>query len=288
MGRAVAAAPARVYDAPHIGGSATAMAESPNTRAMGVYTMLSIIRGRRTAAPNPFDRRGYLRSPVTYPSYRRGLAPPNKGMSLKPEPLSPEELLALLVACGTGTAGNRNRALLTLGAHAGLRCAEALALRPVDVDLARGRVHVLHGKGDRDRFTHLNPGACALVERWARERAALGFGPGGPLICVIVGPTAGAAVNAPYVRALMKQLQAHAGIQRRVHFHGLRHTYAAHMLDAGAPIHVIRAMLGHSSIAMTERYADHISPARALAAAAEIPWPDHAAALQRSQSEVSA
>lgn len=251
--------------------------------------MLSITWGRRTVAPSPFDRRGYLRSPVTYPSYRLGGPAPNRGMILRPEPLTPAEVLALMVACGTGPAGNRNRALLTFGVRAGLRCAEALALVPRDVDLDRGRVHVLRGKGGKDRWVDFDPGACALVGQWMIERAALGFGAERPIICVMVGPTAGLPVNGAYVRALMKQLQERAGIDHRCHFHGLRHTYASWLLDQGVPMHVIKTMLGHSSVATTERYADHIGNAAAMSAVRQmVAWPDHAAALQRSHSEVSA
>lgn len=247
-------------------------------------------RRERPAAPDPFDRRGYRRSPVTLPEYRRGRAPGNKGKTLRPEPLTAEEVFRLLAACGTGPAGNRNRALIALGARGGLRCAEALALEPKDVDLDRGRIHVLHGKGDKDRWVDFDPGGCAIVRTWMRERQELGLERRGtPVICVIQGPTRGQSVNAPYVRQLMHDLGERAGIEKRVHYHGLRHTYASYLLDKGVPLHVIKTMLGHSSVVITEHYADHVGNAAAMGMVrALVDWPDHAAALQRSQSEVSA
>lgn len=72
---------------------------------------------------------------------------------------------------------------------------------------------------------------------------------------------------------MLKRCAEVAGISKRVHVHGLRHTYASALLDAGVPIHYIRRALGHSSIAITEHYADHIHPARVLAVLAELEWP---------------
>lgn len=239
--------------------------------------------------PDPFDRRGYRRSPVTFPSYRLGVEPPNKGMTLKPEPLTPDEVFRLLEACGTDTAGNRNRAMIIVGARAGLRCSEMLALYPKDVDLERGRIHVMHGKFDKDRFVDFDPGACAIVRQWTDQRAEMGFNGKHPLFCVVEGPTAGMNVGVGYVRQLMKNLAAKAGIEKRCHYHGLRHTYASYLLDKGVPMHIIKTMLGHSSVVITELYADHIGNATAMEMVRRlVEWPDHAAALQSSQSEPTA
>ena len=240
--------------------------------------------------PDPFDRRGYYRSPVTLPAYRLGREPPNKGRTFPPEVLTSEEVFGLLNACGRGPAGRRNRALITVGWRAGLRCAEALALYPKDVDLNTGRIQVLHGKGDKRRVVALDPAACAIVEIWMQERRKLGLNGSHPLFCVISEPTKGKPLHDAYVRELMTKLGHKAGIEKRVHFHGLRHTYAAYLMDQGVPIHFIRRMLGHSSIAITKRYADHINPAQVVEALRELEWPaeTHAAALHSSHSEPTA
>jgi site-specific recombinase XerD len=222
------------------------------------------------------DRRGYKRSPITIAEYRRGVAPPNKGRRLPAEPLSVAEVFALLDACELigRRAGRRNRAMIVLFWRSGLRCAEVLALRPKDVDLERGRVAVLHGKGDRRRLVGLDPIACAELALWMVERQELGFGTGEPLFCVVEGPSKGLPINPPYVRELLKRLAYVAGITKRVHPHGLRHTYASYLLDQGVPLHVIRRMLGHSSLAITERYADHLNPFAALEEVRRVSWPD--------------
>jgi integrase len=282
-----------------IGASAIAVAEGCErfNGALEVKAMLKLVRRHRlNSAPikppvtvDPFDRRGYRRSPVAMPGYRLGKEPPNKGLTLKPEPLTPDEVFRLMVACGTASAGNRNRAMIAVGARAGLRCAEMLALYPKDVDLERGRIHVMHGKFDKDRYVDFDPGACAIVKTWMVERRGLGFDGRRPVFLVINGPTAGLPVNAAYVRWLMKTLGERAGIEKRCHYHGLRHTYASYLLDKGVPMHIIKTMLGHSSVVITEHYADHIGNAAAMDAVRRlVEWPDHAAALQSSQSWLTA
>src|SRR3954465_13694111 len=92
------------------------------------------------------------RSPVTYPDYRRGKPPANKGKKYPPEPLTDEEVFALLDACSPRSAtGLRHRALIVVLWRAGLRISEALALYPKDVDVAGRTIRVLHGKGDQHR-----------------------------------------------------------------------------------------------------------------------------------------
>lgn len=248
--------------------------------------MLTFTR-RRPPAATPtldemFDRRGYYRSPVTLASYHVGKEPPNKGRKFPPEVLTAAECYALLDACGRSYAGRRNRAIIIVGWRAGLRCAEALALRPKDVDLDRGRIQVLHGKGDKRRVVAIDPAAGAIIDRWLIERRKLGVSGAQPLFCVISKPTIGQPMHAAYVRDLMKVLARKAGIEKRVHYHGLRHTYAAHLMDSGVPIHYIRRMLGHSSIAITERYADHINPAQVVEALRALDWPEPASASRRA------
>src|SRR5208283_631968 len=110
------------------------------------------------AAPSPVDS-----APSEKPS-KLGLPPPNKGKKYPPEPLTVEEVRALLASCSRrAPTGVRNRALVTILWRAGLRIAEALALRPADVDLAAGTLRILHGKGDKSRLAGLDPEGCAVL-----------------------------------------------------------------------------------------------------------------------------
>ncbi len=67
-------------------------------------------------------------------------------------------------------------------------------------------------------------------------------------------------LNTSYVRRLLPRLARRAGIDRRVHAHGLRHTHAAELAREGTPINIIRDDLGHTSLAVTDRYLRDVAP----------------------------
>ena len=225
------------------------------------------------APERPRDRRGFYRSPVTLPEHRIGHEPANKGRKFPPDPLTPREVLALIDACAHGKAGTRNRALITLLWRTGLRVGEALALYPRDVDLDRGAVIVLHGKGDRSRTVGIDAAAVALLRPWLEERKRLGLSTRVPLFCVISRPSVGQPMHAAYVRNLLKELAAKAGIERRVHPHGLRHTHAFELAGERVDLRVIREQLGHTSLSTTARYIEHLNPAERLAVIRDREWP---------------
>jgi site-specific recombinase XerD len=188
-------------------------------------------------------------------------------------------------ACGAGPAGRRNRALIAVLWRCGLRCAEALALYPKDLDVGRGEVQVLHGKGDRRRVVAIDPGAAAMCEAWAAERRALELTGRHPFFCVISQPTRGMALGSPYVRELFKRLAERAGIDKRVHAHGLRHTYAAFLIEQpNVNLLDVKTMLGHSSLAVTERYVDHLNPSERLAKVRSVSWPGEDSVSARSSA----
>lgn len=182
------------------------------------------------------------------------------------ETLTDAEVQALLKACSRRTpTGRRNRALLGLLYRSGLRIGEALALRPADLDRSQGSLRVLHGKGDKARTVGIDAGAVALVDEWLEMRPATANG--APLFCTLRG----GPVAAGYVRNLMRRLRARAGIAKRVHAHGLRHTHAAQLAAEGTPVNVIQQQLGHSNVRTTSEYINHLRPGAVLAAIKERP-----------------
>ena len=192
----------------------------------------------------------------------KGQEPGNKGRKFPPEPLTPDEVAAVIGRCSPrARTGIRNRALLTLLYRSGLRISEALALKPSDVDLARHTCRVLHGKGDKATVRGFHPTATDALARWADTRRALGLR-NGPLFCTLQG----APLSDRYVRNLLHRLAAGAGIDKRVHPHGLRHTFADELRAAGVDVVVISKLLGHSSIAVTSRYLDHLTNHQAVTA----------------------
>src|ERR1035441_4087794 len=104
------------------------------------------------------------------------------------EVLTPEEAVSLIKTCSAkASTGLRNRALLTVLYRAGLRIAEALALRLKDVNVEAGTLTVLHGKGDRRRVVGLDAGAAAVLGQWLERRTALGLNGRHFVFCTLKG-----------------------------------------------------------------------------------------------------
>jgi len=187
----------------------------------------------------------------------------NAGKCYPAEVLTADEVRALVKACSNrAPTGIRNRALLVILYRTGLRISEALQLAPKDVDRATGTVTVLRGKGGKRRTIGLDPGAFAILDRWLEHRANLGVNGRKPVFCTLKGERMATA----YVRALMPRLARKAGIEKRVHAHGLRHTHAAELALEGTPVNLIQAQLGHASLAVTSTYLSHIAPAQLIEA----------------------
>lgn len=85
-------------------------------------------------------------------------------------------------------------------------------------------------------------------------------------------PLQGQPVHSAYVRALLPRLARRAGIDKRVHAHGLRHTHAAELALEGKPMNLIQAQLGHASLATTSSYLAHIAPAQLIEAMRARTW----------------
>jgi len=193
----------------------------------------------------------------------------NKGRRFPAELLSCDEVRALIRACSArAPTGIRNRALIAVLYRGGLRVSEALALRPKDVDQSAGTLVVLHGKGDQRRTVGMDPAAFALLERWLDKRRSLGVSARRAVFCTL----AGGPLDSSYVRRLLPRLAVRAGIDKRVHAHGLRHAHAAELVAEGMPVNVIQQQLGHGSLATTDRYLRHIAPRERVEAMRARAW----------------
>jgi integrase len=207
------------------------------------------------------------RSYITYPGYRVGMKPPNAGKTYPAEVLTRDEVHRLLSACSRrGHAGLRNRALIVLLWRTGLRISEALALEVKDIDLEGGTVRVLHGKNDRARTVGIDAGALAILEDWMARRRELGVPRGAPVFCTITRPNIGSPVYSSVVREMLKDLAVKAGIEKRVHPHGFRHTHASELASENMPLNLIQKQLGHKNLAVTAHYIDHLQPEQVIRA----------------------
>lgn len=201
----------------------------------------------------------------------------------KPIEIQSEEEVELLMAQASrrGPTGIRNRALIAALYYGGLRVGEAIALAPRDVDLARGEVNVHRGKGAKQRLAVVSEPGIAPLELWMKVRAELGISNRQPLFCTVsAGANAlakaghtmkpGSPLSQPYIWTLLRRLAEKAGIEKRVHPYGLRHSHAVRLARRGVASSDIQGQLGHSSLATTSLYLDSVAPqdrARAIRSA---------------------
>jgi len=170
-----------------------------------------------------------------------------------PKTISRDEAARLLkVPNLRAPTGLRNRCMLELMYRAGLRVAEVCALEPRDVDLTRGTVRVLDGKGGDGTAYFDVDSVAALISEWKRERKRLGVAGGAPLFCTLAGET----IDTSYMRAMVKRIARRAGLDpSKVSPHVLRHTFATELLDEGFNIRQVQEALRHADVSTTMVYA---------------------------------
>jgi integrase/recombinase XerC len=174
---------------------------------------------------------------VPTPKMRRGL----------PKFLKVEEMEELVQAPDVATAlGRRDRALFEVLYGAGLRVSEAVQLDRKDIDLEEGWVRVL-GKGSKERLVPLGKPARDAVEDYLQSAP---MGQDGALFRNFRG---GRLTSRSVARILARHLVRLASA-KSLSPHGLRHSFATHLLAAGADLRTIQELLGHARLSTTQRY----------------------------------
>src|SRR3989442_1035364 len=192
------------------------------------------------ALPGPVLRRGKLARNVA-----RDVRGPRLGRTLVSFlPIDEAQVLVDGKAVG-GAARERDVAILELLYATGLRVSELSSLDIEDVDRAGATVRVL-GKGRKERIVPFRRRAARGLDAYLRPPAE---GRGPPFT---THPRGRLSVRA--IHAIVRKSAAASGIARRVSPHTLRHTFATHLLDAGADLPVIQELLGHSRLSTTQRY----------------------------------
>lgn len=173
---------------------------------------------------------------------------------LLPKALTESQVAALLQAPDTATPeGLRDRAMLELMYATGLRVSELVNLPAQAVNLRQGALRVT-GKGSRERLVPMGEEAQHWLERYvAGSRTELaGRGRAPPTLFVARG---GAALTRQQFWTTVKRMAALAGVDPdRVSPHGLRHSFATHLLNHGADLRALQMMLGHGSLSTTQIY----------------------------------
>jgi integrase/recombinase XerC len=149
-----------------------------------------------------------------------------------------------------GERGARDAAILELLYSSGLRVGELTALSPGHVSFETRTVRVL-GKGRKVRLVPLGSKACEALRRYLAVRRAPSPACGDALFL----NAAGGRLTARSVSRILSAALGRAEICRHLSPHGMRHSFATHLLESGADLRAIQEMLGHASLSTTQRYA---------------------------------
>lgn len=148
--------------------------------------------------------------------------------------------------------GVRNRAIIETLYSCGLRVSELCDLRLSNLFLEQSFIKVT-GKGSKERLVPISPCAIADLSHWFLHRNLIAVRPGHEDY-VFISPRRGTKLSRITVFHWVKRLAALAGIKKDISPHTFRHTFATHLLEGGANLRAIQAMLGHESIATTQIY----------------------------------
>jgi integrase/recombinase XerC len=207
---------------------------------------------RHLAAIKAFFRHREVTAGADNPG--RGLRSPRREKHL-PAILQEREVTALIGdAPGEGSrAAWRDRAIAETLYSSGLRISELVALNWMDLDQDMGLVRVRHGKGNKERIVPIGEPAIKALLEW-RRNMPVDTGSGGAIFTNLRG----GRITTRSVELIVARLLATSGVANRITPHGLRHSFATHLLDHGADLRSIQEMLGHASLTTTQRYT-HVS-----------------------------
>lgn len=173
-----------------------------------------------------------------------------------PRALSVKDVVALIESPDTSRPdGLRDRALLELLYSSGLRASEALALRVEDVNLSAGYVTPT-GKGSRQRLVPVGAQALAWVRQYVKNARPHFLKRADPDVLFV--NRFGRRLSRQAVWGILKKSAVRAGVRASVSPHVLRHSFATHLLERGADLRSVQAMLGHADICTTQIYT-HLS-----------------------------
>ena len=177
-----------------------------------------------------------------------------------PSFLTQEEVKQLLEAPDLSTPqGQRDRALMELLYASGLRVSELVSLNLEQADLGSQEIRVW-GKGSKERVVLMGkPAAQALHTYLSQGRQKL---TGKKQTVALFLNRSGERVTTRRVQRILEKYASQAGIDKRVHPHMLRHTFATHLLDGGADLRVVQELLGHANLSSTQIYT-HVTQSQA-------------------------
>jgi integrase/recombinase XerD len=245
-------------------------AKKDGTRADAddVTGFLERLRAGKPPATKPFAPSSVARALVALRSFYRfvvneelgdvdptaTVGSPKRPRSI-PKAISLDDVERLVSSPPEEGLGLRDRAILETLYGAGLRISELVNLDVDDLDLDEGSVLVRSGKGGKGRRVPVGRAARHAVERYLTGvRAELSKRSSGTSKGALFLNARGQRLSRQGCWKILKGYAGVAGLERRVSPHTLRHSFATHMLDAGADIRVVQELLGHASLSTTQVY----------------------------------
>ncbi len=175
---------------------------------------------------------------------------PKTGLKL-PEVLSVAEIDSIVDSIDLSRPeGHRNKAIIETLYGCGLRVSELVNMRLTDIHYSEGYVSVT-GKGNKQRFVPVGNKALKEIDIYRQYREKL------PVIHdqnILFLNRRGRRLTRAMIFTIIKNLAARAGIRKRISPHTFRHSFATHLVEAGADLRAVQEMLGHESILTTEIY----------------------------------
>jgi integrase/recombinase XerC len=220
---------------------------------------------RKLSAIRAFGR--YLRREDVIDSDPAALVGTPRRETRIPNHLAVDEMSALLGAPDTsGPLGRRDQAILELFYASGLRLSELVGLDLDDVNLS-GRVVRVLGKGRKERIVPFNTTAAAALKAWMADRSA--FPPAKRVLKnrrqqdPLFLNYRGGRLSTRSVDKLVRRYVAACSTRYGISPHALRHSFATHLLEAGADLRAIQELLGHAQLSTTQRYT-HVNAAQLI------------------------
>jgi integrase/recombinase XerD len=159
-----------------------------------------------------------------------------------PNVLSKDEVKKIL----TAPMNEKHRAILSIIYGCGLRRGEAIMLEPEDIDHDRMLLSVRQSKGFKDRIVPVSAKLVEMIDGYIKRYR--------PVVFLFEGQRQGDRYSAASIEKVFRMAVVKAGIKKSITLHGLRHSYATHLLEAGTDLRYIQELLGHKSSRTTEIY----------------------------------
>ncbi|WP_296428577.1 tyrosine-type recombinase/integrase [Yoonia sp.] len=163
------------------------------------------------------------------------------------------------------------RVMLSLAYGCGMRAGEVVRLKVGDIDGAQGIIRIVQSKGRKDRNVMRPKDILDLLREWWKERPTDQDKDVPAPERVLFPGYCGKHLSARQISRLFKETAGEAGITKPVTLHTLRHSFATHLLERGVDIRIIQALLGHTKLTTTARYA---SVATGMISAVDSPLDD--------------